>query len=164
MQEFLKTINKKFQETLDFFFDEPISITFSILKSDSKRKKLETKDGESPDMDILENGEDLDVSEAINLTKVKFGLKIEFRGHEYPSIKYLSGGELQRCNLALSKAMCEIFGSKFILIDEAINNLSEHSNLDILMKMKEWSHAIPLVVISHEANSGVFEKIIELQT
>ena len=84
-----------------------------------------------------------------------------YRGEE-SSIDDLSGGEEQLCELAFLLAVNDMIGSDIILLDECINNLDSDVNTKILNNLKDVGKDKLVLVCSHEAVRGIFDKIIEL--
>ncbi|AHC55142.1 putative ATPase [Tunisvirus fontaine2] len=115
------------------FLDDPISIVLKTSK--------ETKKGK----------------------KVQMSTCIQYKGHEYDSFWSLSGGERQKACLSFILAINEVVGAKFLLLDEALAQLHREVNTDILEYLRDEIASNRLVVVvSHEANRGIFHKVIEI--
>ncbi|AMQ10619.1 putative ATPase [Brazilian marseillevirus] len=115
------------------FLDDPISIVLKTSK--------ETKKGK----------------------KVQMSTCIQYKGHEYDSFWSLSGGERQKACLSFILAINEVVGARFLLLDEALAQLHREVNTDILEYLRDDIASNRLVVVvSHEANRGIFHKVIEI--
>lgn len=149
LQNYIDTLNVSLEEALCDVFDEPIDITFKLLHSKTAKAKLETGHFSEEEFD---------------LTSVKLQPTIVYKGEEYPSARYFSGGEKQRFNLALLYALSKSFVTPLLFIDEGLNNLNESTNSDILLKLKEWAAHRTIVVVSHEAIEGMFDRVIRIDS
>ncbi len=74
----------------------------------------------------------------------------------------MSGGERQLCDLAFLLGVNDMLGSKIILLDECLNHLDAETNLIILQFIKQLCKHKRVIIISHEAVTGVFDEVIEL--
>jgi ABC-type multidrug transport system ATPase subunit len=80
------------------------------------------------------------------------------------NINQLSGGEKSRLSIALSCALCEIEGSKILLLDESLAGL-DSSNIDVALDvLKEWAirNKVLIILVSHNSPIQFFDKIIKL--
>ena len=105
--------------------------------------------------------------ESFKLTKSKtlktqMNVMVEYRGHPYDSFDELSGGEKQKCELAFLLAVNDMIGSRIVLLDECLNNLDGEVNMEVLMFLKELAGDKLVLVASHEAVRGVFDKVIKI--
>lgn len=87
---------------------------------------------------------------------------IEYRGFKYDDIDQLSGGERERLSLAYVLALNKLFGSKIVMLDESIASLDTLLNAEIFGYLREYSINKLVLVVSHEANPGLFDKIIQI--
>jgi DNA repair exonuclease SbcCD ATPase subunit len=116
------------------FPDEPISIVLKTSK--------ETKKGK----------------------KIQMSTSILYKGHEYDSFWSLSGGERQKACLSFIIAINEVVGARFLLLEKALAQLHKEVNTDILEYLRDEIESNRLVVVvSHEANRGIFHKVIEIK-
>ena len=86
----------------------------------------------------------------------KTSVHIEYKGNVYDSVSQLSGGERQRANLAFLLAVNDMVNSRFLFLDESLNNLDTNLNTDILSLLKNSRSGKLTLVISHEAIEGIF--------
>ena len=86
-------------------------------------------------------------------------LIIEYKNSTY-DLSELSGGEEQRCNLAFTLAIHEMTNSKILMLDECLNFLSSDINTDVINILKRIMQNKLLIIVSHEAIQGLFDKII----
>ncbi|ALX27410.1 hypothetical protein GMAR_ORF35 [Golden Marseillevirus] len=134
VEKTVQSINYAAKQHLDKLFeDDPISI---LLKTNK-----ETKKGK----------------------KIQMSVQIFYKGHEYDSFWSLSGGERQKACLSFILAINEVVSSKFLLLDEALAQLHKEVNTGILEYLRdEVAKQKLVVVVSHEANRGIFHKVIEI--
>lgn len=100
------------------------------------------------------------------VVSLKMNTYLYYKGYEYDDIEALSGGERQRCNMAYLLAINEILNSKILMLDECLNNLDETMNTEILQFVKGCANKMNklILVVSHEANKGNFDEVIEVET
>lgn len=94
--------------------------------------------------------------------KPQINTSIEYRGFEYDSLDQISGGEQDRVSLAYTVALSSMFRSPILLLDECLSSLDKQLNTHILERMKQLSCDKLILVVSHEAERGLFDKIIEM--
>ncbi|AEA06988.1 putative ATPase [Lausannevirus] len=95
--------------------------------------------------------------------KIQMSTSILYKGHDYDSFWSLSGGERQKACLSFILAINEVVGARFLLLDEALAQLHREVNTDILEYLRDEIASNRLVVVvSHEANRGIFHKVIEI--
>jgi exonuclease SbcC len=88
----------------------------------------------------------------------KINLYINYKGNEV-AISDLSGGEVQRVELAYLLAVNDVMASNIIMLDECLNNLDAFLNTEILSFLKEYAKGKQIIVASHEAVEGIFDYI-----
>jgi translation initiation factor RLI1 len=78
----------------------------------------------------------------------------------------LSGGEKSRVSIAFSCALAELKSSKLVMLDESLAGLDVQNMVGCIEFLKEWSKQtkIPILVVAHDAATGLFDKTINLQT
>lgn len=134
MEETAKNINEHARPYLNTLFEDPITVKLLCHKRTLK--------GEN---------------------KVKMNTYIEYRGEKYASVDELSGGEIQRCELAFILAINDMLNSNVLLLDECLNNLDSEINQDVLTFLRESNKKQRLtLVVSHEATTGVFDTVVKL--
>lgn len=134
----LNNINIRANEYLSDLFDNHIDVRLKIKK--------ETKSGKIS-------------------AKPSIELAVIYRGNVYDDIDdEISGGERQRIDLAFLFAVNDIIGSNILLLDECFNNLHPEVNTQILsyISNSQLFEGKQIVIISHEAIHGVFNKVIHL--
>lgn len=121
--------------------------------------------------EMFANGESIIVqlkctSENKKGVSLKMNTYLYYKGYEYDDIEALSGGERQRCNMAYLLAINEILNSKILMLDECLNNLDETMNTEILQFVKGCANKMNklILVVSHEANKGNFDEVIEVES
>jgi DNA repair exonuclease SbcCD ATPase subunit len=77
-------------------------------------------------------------------------------------LSFLSGGEKDRVNLAFTLAFSELVDTKMLMLDECISSLDSETTNVVLENVKEKYRDKLVIVVSHQANLGFFDSIIEL--
>jgi len=77
-------------------------------------------------------------------------------------LSFLSGGEKDRVNLAFTLAFSELVDTKILMLDECISSLDSETTNVVLEHMKEKYKGKLMIVVSHQANLGFFDHLIEL--
>lgn len=93
--------------------------------------------------------------------KYSIDVRIEYKNNEC-SLNNLSGGELQRVNLACNLAICDYLQVPFILMDEVCSNLDSISTDTLVNGIQEIHKDKTVVLIAHQVVSGVFDNEITL--
>ena len=93
--------------------------------------------------------------------KYSIDVRIEYRNNEC-SLNNLSGGELQRLNLACNLAICDYLQVPFILMDEVCSNLDSITTDALVNGIQEVHKDKTIVLIAHQVVSGVFDNEILL--
>ena len=73
----------------------------------------------------------------------------------------LSGGELARVNLAFTLALCEIFNSQLVMLDESTANLDQDTTNLIFSSIKENCKFKICIVVAHNITEGIFDEVID---
>lgn len=95
-------------------------------------------------------------------SKPQINIDIGYKGMEC-DITTLSGGERDRLNLAFVLSFSEIMESPILLLDECISSLDYINFNNVLTALKEHYKGEMILLISHQANEGIFDKIINLK-
>lgn len=90
-------------------------------------------------------------------------IKVLYNGAVYDDIDDLSGGERQQCDLAFLLAVNDMLGSNMILLDECLNNLNAEINMSTLTFLRDFCGDKQVLVVSHEAVTGVFDHEVRLE-
>lgn len=90
-------------------------------------------------------------------------VQVHYNGATYDDIDDLSGGERQQCDLAFLLAVNDMLGSNVILLDECLNNLDADVNLATLNFLHDFCGEKQILVVAHEAVTGVFDQEIVLE-
>ncbi len=130
LEETISSINSHAKFYLDQMFEDPMSAWLQV-NYETKHKKI--------------------------MACPKLSVVINYGGNQYNSIDELSGGEKQRCNLCFLLAVNDILGSKILMLDECLNNLNSDMNTRVIKCIKELCSQKHVLVISHEAISGLFD-------
>lgn len=127
-------INYEAQQYLDNMFEEPIKITLQTFRQLKTTKSV----------------------------KSQINTIIEYRGYEYDTIDQISGGEQDRVSLAYTVALSSMYQSPLLLLDECLSSLNRELNTHILMHMKQLSSTRLVLVVSHEAERGLFDRVVHI--
>lgn len=87
-------------------------------------------------------------------------IDVEKSGQTY-KIDEFSQGELIKINLAFILAMNRLQNSKFLFLDEVLQNLDKDILLEIYSCLKSLTDSISIFVIQHNSIEGFFDKTIE---
>jgi DNA repair exonuclease SbcCD ATPase subunit len=133
LEETIELINQKIKNYLDRFFTaDPMIMTLVTEK--------ETKKGTSkPDLDVH-----LTYKESVC------------------DLMSLSGGEYDRCALAFMLAINELSSSPFLILDESISSLDLASSENVLDVLKDSEPTKIVLLVSHQANTGMFDHVISV--
>lgn len=134
LESYIEKINSTLGSILDMFFEDSIQATLSM------NKKLKNKK-----------------------TVQKVNLAIVYKGDEYDSITQMSRGERIRISLAMMVTINRIAGSRFLLIDEVIANISDQLKEKCISAIRELITEDTLAInILHGANEGDYESVINV--
>jgi DNA repair exonuclease SbcCD ATPase subunit len=90
-------------------------------------------------------------------------VQVQYRGALYDDIDDLSGGERQQCDLAFLLAVNDMLGSDILLLDECLNNLDAEINMATLSYLRDLSINKRVLIVAHEAISGVFDNELPMK-
>jgi DNA repair exonuclease SbcCD ATPase subunit len=96
------------------------------------------------------------------LNQLKISSYLNYKGNEYDSVHQLSGGELDRCNLASICGVNTMLNSPILILDESLASLDADTNTEIINFLKELGQDKLILVCSHEAVRGIFDTVITL--
>lgn len=134
LETFVKSLECQVQVYLDdFFADSPMMLRLERFKEKKSSKVT------SPEIHIV----------------------LEYKNRKCDPSS-LSGGELQRLNLAFSLAMAERFGLPMVLLDECTSNLDQELTSIVVESLKERFPEIPIVLVAHQVVLGSFDKVISV--
>jgi ABC-type transport system involved in cytochrome bd biosynthesis fused ATPase/permease subunit len=77
-------------------------------------------------------------------------------------LSYLSGGEKDRVNLAFTLAFSELVNNRILLLDECISSLDAETTNVVLENLKEKYRGKLVLLVSHQANIGFFDSVINI--
>ncbi len=136
IEKVIEDINMKTKIYLEKFFDVPPIIDIASFKVTKKEEKKGSEGKPCINIKVNHNGEDCELSN-------------------------LSGGEYDRCKVSFLLAFSSLTSSPIMMLDESVSSLNEELVTDILDVLKDQDKLI--LVISHQAIKGEFEKVIELK-
>lgn len=128
----VKNINELAANYLQKFFNEDIEVTIEMIKNTSK-----------------------------DSFKTQLNTKVVYKGNIYPTVYDLSGGELQRCELAFMFAVNDLLSSNILLLDECLNNLDLDTNLEICNIVSSIGGKT-IIIVSHDDIHGTVENVMRI--
>jgi DNA repair exonuclease SbcCD ATPase subunit len=114
-----------------------------------------------PDEDIKVELKTTQESKSTGKEKISLNFELNYRKIS-GDLSYLSGGERDRVNLAFTLAFSEIINNRILLLDECISSLDAETTNIVLENLKEKYKGKLVILVSHQANLGFFDKVIEL--
>lgn len=132
----INTINIHAQHFIDLFFQtNPMTVLLSSYKQ-------------------VVTGKSVRYKPQINLT-------VQYKGAD-TALASLSGGERARVSLAFTLALSEIYHSPILMLDESISSLDHDATTDVLDAIKDTAGERAVLVVSHQANTGMFDGVISI--
>lgn len=95
--------------------------------------------------------------------KIQIRTEVRLDSWEYDDISQFSAGETQLAELAFLLAINDSIQSRFLFLDECLNNLHQDSIVDILRYLHSKSKDRLILIVSHESSDGVFDSIIPVR-
>jgi len=136
LETIINTINIHAQHFLDCFFPtNPMTVTLTSHKKVTTGKSVRYK----PQIDLV----------------------VQYKGTD-TDVASLSGGERARVSLAFTLALSEIYHSPILMLDESISSLDHDATADVLDAIKESSQDRAVLIVSHQANTGMFDAVINI--
>ena len=114
-----------------------------------------------PDEDIKVELKTTQESKTTGKEKISLNFNLNYRELN-GDLSYLSGGERDRVNLAFTLAFSEIINNRVLLLDECISSLDAETTSIVLENLKEKYKGKLVILVSHQANLGFFDKVIEI--
>jgi len=96
------------------------------------------------------------------MKSLKIHPSIHYKGNEYDSIFQLSGGEIDRCSLASICGLNTMLNSPLLILDESLSSLDSDKNNEIITFLKDLAQDKLVLICSHEAVEGTFDRIIHV--
>lgn len=93
------------------------------------------------------------------VSKPQLDLRIEYKGQD-TDLASLSGGERARLSLAFTLALAEIYNHPLLMLDESISSLDYESTVDVVQAIKEILVDKTVLIVSHQANTGIFDYVL----
>lgn len=114
-----------------------------------------------PDDDITVELKTVQEGKSTGKEKVTLHFDVQYREMN-GDLSFLSGGEKDRVNLAFTLAFSELVENRILLLDECISSLDAETSNVVLGQLKEKYKGKLVIVVSHQANLGFFDDIINL--
>ena len=93
--------------------------------------------------------------------KACIDIRIQREGEQY-GIDSLSGGEFDRACLALFLAFNKVANREMIMLDECLSSLHSEAVEDIIEMIKEKFTDRLVLMTLHQANTGLFDRVIDV--
>jgi len=94
--------------------------------------------------------------------KMSLDIDINFNGQKY-EISEFSQGELIKINLAFILAMNRLQNSKYLFLDEVLQNLDKNILLEIYECLQTITDEVSVFVIDHNSVEGFFDSVIDFK-
>ena len=114
-----------------------------------------------PDEDIRVELKTLQETKSTGKEKICLNFELSYRQIN-GDLSYLSGGERDRVNLAFTLAFSEMINNRILLLDECISSLDGETTNIVLENLKERYKGKLVIIVSHQANQGFFDEVINL--
>lgn len=103
-------------------------------------------------------------TKAVKNSRPKFivNMGVNYKNFEYSTLSSLSGGEMNRLNLALTLAMSSISGSKMLLLDEVLNTLDNEMKDRAIQVIKNQSEGKTVINVCHDSIAGLYNDVINV--
>jgi len=133
LENLIGTINEKLNDNLSILFDEEMNVTLELIKQ-QKNKNI----------------------------KAGLFLKILYKGNEYDSIKFLSGGEADRLSLALILAFNSLYlgRRRMLFLDESFASINSGIRERCVSLLKNCGGLI--LVVCHEEVEGYYDSVYSI--
>jgi DNA repair exonuclease SbcCD ATPase subunit len=132
LEDTVNNINTVLENTLQIFFNDPISLVLKLYKT--------VKDNVKPGLN----------------------LEICYKGCKYDSVNHLSGGEGDRVSLALVLALNSVSCSNIVLLDESTSSLDGDLKEGCITGIKSIPGKTVIVVDHDDGMEGFYDAIIDL--
>jgi DNA repair exonuclease SbcCD ATPase subunit len=93
--------------------------------------------------------------------KPQIDIKVFYKANE-TDMTCLSGGEQDRVNLAFTLAFSDMYKGSVLLLDECISSLDTENYVNVMEVLNEKVKHKTIILISHQANEGLFDTIITI--
>ena len=114
-----------------------------------------------PDEDIRVELKTTQETKSTGKEKISLNFELSYRQIN-GDLSYLSGGERDRINLAFTLAFSEIINNRILLLDECISSLDAETTNIVLENLREKYKGKLVILVSHQANQGFFDRVIDL--
>lgn len=137
LDRLVSTVNLHFQKYLEEFFQEDSTATSIRLRLTRQTKTRKDK------------------------PQVNFSSLLSTGNSEYGLSQY-SGGEQDRVHVAFLLALAEQYTLPLVILDEVLSSLDEESAAKVLARLHTISQSKLVIVVAHQAVTGIFDTIIKL--
>lgn len=134
LQKFVFEFNNLVNKICEELFSDPITISLQLEKQNKSNEKIRSF--------------------------INFG--IFYKGNEFDSSNYLSGGEKDRLSLALMIAISLIWGSKIVILDECLSSLNEELRLICIQVLNKYLPGKTVVNVCHSVTQGFHDCVFKI--
>lgn len=96
-------------------------------------------------------------------SKPGIDIKIHYAG-EIMEPKSLSGGQYDRCCLAIVLAFNDVFKGKILMLDESISSLDAQASSNIIKVLHHTIKNKLVIIVAHQIEHGYFDSVVDLTT
>jgi len=114
-----------------------------------------------PDEDIIVSLKTIQETKTDKREKISLNFEVQYKKMN-GDLSFLSGGEKDRVNLAFTLAFAELVDNRILLLDECISSLDTETTNVVLENLKEKYKGNLIILVSHQANLGFFDQVIDL--
>ena len=133
LQQVVDSINSSISAVCETLFDQDINLVLNLFKT------LKTTGNVKPTVNF----------------------SIGYKGGTFDAVADLSGGEEDRCSLALTLALNRLSGCPLLLLDETLGGVSADMKEAALKTIRAHTDTIVLI-IGHDSVEGIFDEIIDV--
>lgn len=137
LYNFINNLNANIKYYIDQFFEYPLTLVVESFKENSTTGEM----------------------------KANVNIAVSYKGTDC-NVEELSGGEYDRCLLAICLALNNMINSKIIMLDEALSSIQSdlvETIIDVLKEDIKSNNKLVLVTL-HQATKGVFDHILKIST
>lgn len=133
LQDTVDEINQVIENTCSSLFNDTILINLELFKTVKSTKE----------------------------TKPEINFQISFKGGSFDNINQLSGGESDRCSLALTLALNRLSSCPLLMLDESLSSVNHEMKDSSLKTIRKTINGIVLVVM-HDSTEGIYDDVIDI--
>jgi DNA repair exonuclease SbcCD ATPase subunit len=134
LQQVVDSVNISINDVCDTLFENDINVELSLYKTGKITKNI----------------------------KPMVNFSIKYKGGVYDKIDQLSGGECDRCSLALTLALNRLSSCPILMLDETLSSLDLDMKEATIKTIRE-NTTNTVLIIMHDGIEGIFDNIIDME-